>query len=193
MRMLDALRGALWDLVCEGLFAHYRTSAGIAERHLALSPGARVIDVGGGTGGVAERLARSGRRVLVVEPGASLVAAGARRRRGVRFVQGRAEALPAADGGVDAVLFIEVLHHVPDADGALREAARVLRPGGRLLIEETEFAGSLGRTLRYRAELLLTNGVWPRDRADIDRRLRAAGLEVTFLEDEGFVILARRP
>ncbi|HUG55890.1 MAG TPA: class I SAM-dependent methyltransferase, partial [Candidatus Limnocylindrales bacterium] len=134
--MLDRVRGFVWDLVCEGLFAHYRTSAGIAERHLGLASGAVVLDVGGGTGGVGDRLARDGVTVVVIEPSASLVAAGARRRRAARFVQGRGEALPVRDGAADAVLFIEVLHHVADGATALREAARVLRPGGRLLIEE---------------------------------------------------------
>ena len=191
--MLDRVRGALWDIVCEGIFAHYRTSAGVVRRSLCPASGWLVVDVGGGTGGVGELLAKEGARVIVVEPGRSLVAAGSRRRPAVRFVEGRGEALPLRDGSADAVLFIEVLHHVADASGALREAARVLGPGGGLLIEETEFAGSPGRVARYWAERILTGGVWPRSRAGLCAELRDMGFEPRTLDDEGFVILARRP
>lgn len=51
---------------------------------------------------------------------------------GVRFEEGDAEALPFADGSFDAVVANFRIHHVPDPLRALREARRVLRPGGRV-------------------------------------------------------------
>ena len=52
----------------------------------------------------------------------------------VEVRRGELEALPLDDESLDAATLLLVLHHVPDPGAALREAARVLRPGGRLLI-----------------------------------------------------------
>ena len=50
--------------------------------------------------------------------------------------QGDATALPYDDDSVDAVVLTAVLGEIPDQDAALREIARVLRPGGRLVVGE---------------------------------------------------------
>ena len=54
----------------------------------------------------------------------------------VENVVGDMEALPFEDGSFDAALFVGALHHVPDPLPALREASRVVRPGGRLFAAE---------------------------------------------------------
>jgi SAM-dependent methyltransferase len=105
--------------------------------------GRQVVDVGCGEGHVARRLARLGARVVGVEPTAALLAAAQESERaeplGVDYRPGGAEDLgPAgarlADAGADAVCAVLVLHHVADLDAALREAHRVLRPGGVLAV-----------------------------------------------------------
>lgn len=69
---------------------------------------------------------------------------------GVRFAQGGAEAIPAADASVDIVLMFKSLHHVPLAlmDQALAEIARVLRPGGLAWISEPVYGGNLNEVFR---------------------------------------------
>ena len=56
------------------------------------------------------------------------------RSKDLRVVRADAAAQPFATGAVDAVTLISMLHHVPDSRGALAEAARMLRPGGRLVL-----------------------------------------------------------
>jgi SAM-dependent methyltransferase len=65
-------------------------------------------------------------------------------RGGVKVVQASAEELPVADDSFDTAVFALVLCTVPNPDAALREAARVLKPGGRLLFIEHVRAGEAG-------------------------------------------------
>ena len=68
----------------------------------------------------------------------------------VRFVAGGAQEIPAGDQSVDVVLMFRSLHHVPVAlmEGALREIARVLVPGGLAYVSEPVFAGDLNEITR---------------------------------------------
>jgi SAM-dependent methyltransferase len=96
-----------------------------------LAPGA-VLEVGVGTGIVAAALRARG----VPVHGVDLSAAMLRRavdRLGRAVVRADALALPVASGSVDNVLFVAALHAIGDVPGAAAEAARVLRPGGRLV------------------------------------------------------------
>lgn len=184
-----ALAARVFDLVLGLLLRHYRISGGIVARSADLRPTDVVLDVGGGTGGVSARVAHAVRRVVVIEPSAALVRRGRGRSPRSLFVRGDGTRLPVADARVDVVLLIEVLHHVADADAVLRECARVLRPGGRILIEEVEFGGPIGAVARW-AERRLFGGVWPRDRAGLCAALERVGMRPTVLEHEGFVIRA---
>lgn len=102
--------------------------------------GKRVIDVGCGDGGLTRLMARQGAEVVGVECGARQLAKAraAEAVPGADVVEGVAQALPAADGSADIVVFFNSLHHVPVAamDQALAEAARVLKPGGLLYVSE---------------------------------------------------------
>jgi SAM-dependent methyltransferase len=68
----------------------------------------------------------------------------------VTFLFGGAEAIDLPDGSVDAVIMLKSLHHVPvgEMDQALREIARVLRPGGKAYISEPVYAGAFNEILR---------------------------------------------
>jgi ArsR family transcriptional regulator len=95
-----------------------------------------VGDLACGTGQVTTALAPFVRRVIAVDRSRAMLSA-ARKRLGtaehVDLRQGTLEALPIDDGTLDAAVISLALHYVSDPPAALREAARTLRPGGRLL------------------------------------------------------------
>lgn len=96
--------------------------------------GARVVEVGIGTAAVALPLQRqTGRPVLGVDLSPAMLAR-AVERIGTRVVLGDAEQLPLRVASVDTLLLVWVLQLVPDIGRVLREARRMLRPAGRLLV-----------------------------------------------------------
>jgi ubiquinone/menaquinone biosynthesis C-methylase UbiE len=134
-----------------GRLERERTMA-LLERHLPPAP-ARVLDVGGGPGAYAVRLARAGYKVHLVDP-VELHVAQAREASaaqpdaplaGAEIADARG--LDAPDASVDAVLLLGPLYHLPDAGDrrrALSEARRVLRPGGVVAVAGiSRFASSI--------------------------------------------------
>jgi SAM-dependent methyltransferase len=101
----------------------------------AVRPG-RALDAGCGTGLQAGLLERLGWQVHGIDLAAALLARARSRLAAPRLARGDLQALPYADGVFDvAVCCGSTLSFVPDPAAALRELARVLRPGGRLLLE----------------------------------------------------------
>ena len=96
-----------------------------------------VGDIGCGTGVVAQAVAPFVRRVVAVDGSREMLKA-ARRRLGplenVEIRAGELERLPLADGELDAAILMLVLHHLPEPQKALAEAARVVKRGGRLVV-----------------------------------------------------------
>jgi SAM-dependent methyltransferase len=110
------------------------------EALLALVPPEwTVADLGCGTGALAAELAPRVREVIAVDQTPAMLRAARRRLAGVpnvTFREARLEALPLADGCCDAAVAALVLSYVDDPAPALREAARLLRPGARLVVLE---------------------------------------------------------
>jgi ubiquinone/menaquinone biosynthesis C-methylase UbiE len=105
--------------------------------------GQRVLDIGTGDGQYAIHAALHGAQVTAVDSSQEMLEA-ARQRAFERGLQlelqlGNASKLPFRDDAFDVVLAVTVLCLVPDAELAVREMARVLRPGGRVVL------GDLGR------------------------------------------------
>ncbi|GAA4944101.1 demethylmenaquinone methyltransferase [Actinoplanes utahensis] len=103
---------------------------------LGLRPGERVLDVGAGTGVSTEELERSGAFAVGADISVGMLRAGRRVRAEVPLLAGDALRLPFADGVFDAVTISLALRNVVDTAAALREFARVTRPGGRLVVCE---------------------------------------------------------
>jgi ArsR family transcriptional regulator len=96
-------------------------------------------DLGCGTGQLAASLAPFVARIIAVDDSAAMLSAARKRLSGsgnVTLERGRLESLPIDDGALDAAIFFLVLHYVEDPAAALAEAARALRPGGKLLITD---------------------------------------------------------
>jgi SAM-dependent methyltransferase len=93
-----------------------------------------VLDLGCGEGQISRRLAAAGSSVVGIDLTASQVEEAVRRGGGPAYLRSSVTSLPFADGSFDVVLTCLVLEHVDDLDGAMAEMARVVRPGGRVLV-----------------------------------------------------------
>ena len=116
---------------------YFRGLHRLAERALGrgLGPAARILDAGCGTGGLIRRLAPAHPGWTWTGIDLSAVACeAARERTGADIRLGSVTELPFGDGSFDAVVSCDVLYHVEDDGAALREAARVLRPGGLIVV-----------------------------------------------------------
>lgn len=133
---------AQWDghvLVYEEVFEPFAlTFADAAIQALGNVSGARVIDVASGAGGAALRLARHGASVVAVDAAPRMVARCQARAsaEGLRIEANVMDGnhLTFASGSFDAGLSIFGVILFPDAEAALRELARVVRPGGRVAL-----------------------------------------------------------
>jgi ubiquinone/menaquinone biosynthesis C-methylase UbiE len=97
--------------------------------------GQTLLDCGCGAGAYVRAYATLGARVLGIEYSREKLAVGMRlRTSNTLFAVGDLEHLPISDASIDVAVFNEVLEHVPDDAAAVREARRVLRPSGRLVV-----------------------------------------------------------
>lgn len=105
---------------------------------LELHPGERVLDLAAGTGTSTVELALSGAYAVGCDFSLGMLRTGRARRdrRHVPLVAGDALRLPFRDGAFDAVTIAFGLRNIVDTDRALREMARVVRPGGRMVVCE---------------------------------------------------------
>jgi SAM-dependent methyltransferase len=159
-----------------------------ALRLLALATAESVIDVGCGPGylcaSMADWVGAQG-RVLGIDVSPDLVELARRRnsRGWLKYAQGDAMALAAPGHSFDVAVCTQVLEYVPDADRGLREMHRVLRPGGRALIVDTEWDALVWRSAEP-ARMKEVLAAWeahctdPRLPRTLVPRLRAAGFAV---------------
>lgn len=201
MQTLQPDLSRFWDAKAAGYDAAYDSAgpgghvlrARLAAAMGALGPGpGRLLDAGAAGGRLLERAAGLGWEVTGVDLSPAMVAIAGRRVPRAELATSRIEELPYADGAFDAVAALGVLEYAKPVDDALRELARVLRPGGRAVISYPIRHSAYGRSrralvnrgwhaverrLRPRAPVRSTlRGALPTD--DFARRVAAAGFTV---------------
>ena len=125
-----------WDKLREDLFGHWfhlQALGGLLDDDWVVG------DLGCGTGVVAAALAPYVAGVIAVDRSEDMLTAARGRVRewpNVDVRRGELEALPIEDASLDAATLMLVLHHAPDPSAVLSDAARVLKPGGRLLLTD---------------------------------------------------------
>lgn len=173
-----AARRAAWGF--DEAYAHLlgRTLGDRVARALAAGP---IVDVGCGDGGLSAACVRvhGPRDVHLVDPASAMLGEAVRRLDALGCVArahvGHAEALPLPTGSAGLVLAGHVFEHLADPVPALREARRVLAPGGLVVVVATRCA-VVGRWLQLRWRLRC------HEASDADHALAAAGLEGTVAE-----------
>lgn len=139
---------------------------------------ALLLDAGSGTGWFSQRTAALGFEVVALDLGPRLLRQ-VRAKCDVHCVAGSVLELPFETGRFDAVLSSEVIEHTPDPLAAVHEIARVLRPGGLLVLTCPNRAWHWSVRLASRLGLRPYEGLenWPRY-GDLARTARDAGLEI---------------
>lgn len=175
--------------------ANLGLGCGAPLAHAALAPGETVLDLGSGAGFDAFLAARAvgpTGRVIGVDMTEEML--GRARRNAdtaglvnVEFREGHIEALPVADASVDLVISNCVINLVPDKARVYREIARVLRPGGRVVVSDVVLEKALPPVVAESVAALTGCVAGAALRDDYLATIRAAGLiEVEVLEDSGF-------
>lgn len=113
-----------------------RMNHNVLLSHLQAEPNQWVLDIGGGTGRVAQTLAKISAHVIVVDPSPNMLQG--TRRKGLLATRALAEQLPFHTDSIDRIYVVDAFHHFADQPLAASEMIRVLRPGGRLVIEEPD-------------------------------------------------------
>lgn len=172
-----------WDDMRAGFFPEAVRDAACARARLV--PGQTAADVGAGTGFVTEALVARGLAVIALDANEAML----RQLQGKAFAAGAPgmppvdcrvcpdAGLPLPDGAVDHAFANMYLHHTENPGLALREMARIVRPGGQVIVTDLD---------RHEHEFLLRehHDRWPGfDRADVARWMEEAGLADVRVED----------
>jgi ubiquinone/menaquinone biosynthesis C-methylase UbiE len=181
------------------LMEEFNASAGAAARRarllevLALKPGEHVLDVGPGPGHYAFEMSASvgdAGRVAGIDTSENSIETAKRRCSGlanVSFYLGDAVDLPFAEATFDAAISTQTFEYLPNVGAALAEVFRVLKPGGRVLIHDTEW-GAWAWHSSDRARMNRIMEVWDNHLADphlprtLGSKLTAAGFEDVAVE-----------
>ncbi|MBW8637694.1 methyltransferase domain-containing protein [Hoeflea sp. WL0058] len=142
---------ALWSQTYDRPLRLFPIEEPVMHDLIGRLPPSTVLDAACGTGRYSEVLARGGHSVIGVDASAEMLARARPKVPGAEFREGELTALPLEDESVDAAVCALALVHLEEIDGAMREFARVLRPGGRLVISDVHpFPIMLGWQAQFR-------------------------------------------
>jgi SAM-dependent methyltransferase len=183
------------DLAAVPEGANLGLGCGAPLAHAALRPGETVLDLGSGAGFdafLAVREVGPTGRVIGVDMTPEMLERARRNaetagHRNVEFREGRIEALPVEDASVDCIISNCVINLAPDKAAVYREVARVLRPGGRMIVSDIVLDAPLPPAIADSVAALTGCVAGASLRAEYLATIAAAGLgDVEVLEDRGF-------
>lgn len=149
---------------------------------LEIRPGARVLDVGTGTGVLLPLLLEKGGRVVALDLSWEMLKRARAKSYPVAYVQGDAQNLPLPDGAFDWVICNAVFPHFPDKLRALREIRRVLKDGGRLVICHANSRQAVNEIHRAIGGVVANDTIPPE--GEMRRLFCEAGLDESVVRDE---------
>ena len=176
-------------------FDHFGVLAPIYERFVRppdvgrlrrlcdVRPGQRLLDVGGGTGRIAQAFRGAAGSVCVLDVSARMLRE-AQDKGGLCAGQGLVERLPFRDGAFARIIAVDSFHHFRHHALAARELARVLAPGGRLVIEEPDIRHFAVKLIALGETLTLMRSRFRRP-ATVMAYLTSAGLRPSLHEAKG--------
>ena len=151
---------------------------------LQLPTQGRLLDAGGGTGRVSAQLTSLVDELVITDSSAGMLAQ-ARQKNELRVSQSHTEKLPFADGAFDRILVVDALHHFANQREAISEMARVLKTGGRMVIEEPNINHFRVKliALAEKIALMQSHFMYPEE---IRNELTGHGLRAHIEEDSHF-------
>jgi demethylmenaquinone methyltransferase/2-methoxy-6-polyprenyl-1,4-benzoquinol methylase len=158
-QILDSGRGTTLMLDHFDLIAPFydrligRPDLGLLTDLLKLPAAGRLLDAGGGTGRVAGRLEPLADQVVVSDLSRRMLKRALAKK--IDSVCAHAERLPFDDRCFERIVVVDALHHFCDQQAALADLLRVLKPGGRLVIEEPDLNRKAVKALALAEKLLL--------------------------------------
>jgi SAM-dependent methyltransferase len=165
-------------------FGNAEANLRFLEAARALAPRAEVLEIGTGTGGMLHTLLERGIDARGVEISPALIAESRRWYGDLPVEAVTGVSLPFTDAAFDLVVSFDVFEHIRDSDAHLREVARVLRPGGRYLVQTpSKWPNTLFETIRWKS---FTR--WRDDHCalhtpgQLRRRLEAHGFSTRFFD-----------
>jgi SAM-dependent methyltransferase len=150
----------------------------------ALIPDAQILEIGTGTGGMLHELLTRGLRARGVEINPALIEESRRWYGELPVLRVLGVTLPFANASFDLVLSFDVFEHIRDSDAHLLEVSRVLKPGGRYLVQTpSKWPNTIFETIRWKSATK-----WREDHCalhtpgQLRRRLQAHGFDVRFFD-----------